>query len=253
MQVNSKIAGLPMLVVVVGILLVFSEPAFAENFVKFVVSIDGKVVLVTSTGDEGEGADTVWRYLLTLTFRPVTKEDLRSILFKEACVEGYKVEADRGDPLRAMLKGKLLIESADGGRAEVTELKLVRANDSTGWKVAPSEVERTFKSRKKPNNIRVSINRRFVLYRFTYTSQDADTAWRDMKQLDLWPYQSSKIKADSGDPLRATLRGKVTIDAGNAGRAEVSELKLVREKVNALWKIDPAEVERTFKSRRKSD
>ena len=64
--------------------------------------------------------------------------------------QGIKVEPDSDDPLRATLKGKLTIESRYGGLAEVSELKLVREKDNAPWKVAPAEVERTFKSRTKP-------------------------------------------------------------------------------------------------------
>jgi hypothetical protein len=99
------------------------------------VSIDGKVVLETSTGDEGEDADTVWRYLKHLELRPV---------------KGYKVKPDGGEPLKATLKGKVVIDALYGGRAEVQDLKLVREKDGAPWKVAPAEIERTFKVRTKP-------------------------------------------------------------------------------------------------------
>src|SRR5260221_10465395 len=85
--------------------------------------------------------------------------------------------------------------------------------------------------------------------------EDADAVWRNLKQVELRPFQQNKVAADTDNPLRATLKGKVSIRVnvgGNAGdQADVSELKLVREKNNARWKIDPAEVERTFKSRNK--
>jgi hypothetical protein len=87
--------------------------------------------------------------------------------------------------------------------------------------------------------------------------ENADTVWRNLKQVELRPFQFYKVEADTGDPLRATLKGKVIIQADVGGytgageRAEMSELKLVREKANARWKIDSAEIERTFKSRKK--
>ena len=119
----------------VGVLLCCSQPAFALRFVSFEVLIDGKAVLETSKGDEGEDADTVWRYLKDLKLRPV---------------KGYRLEADGDDPLKATLKGKVVIDAQYGGRAEVKELKLVREKNSEPWRIAPAEVERTFKVRTKP-------------------------------------------------------------------------------------------------------
>ncbi len=119
----------------VGVLLGGSRPAFAVRFVKFDVSIGGTVVLETSTGDTGEDADTVWRYLERLALRPV---------------KGYSVKADNDDPLKATLTGKVVIDAPYGGRAEVQELKLVREKKGAPWKVAPAEVERTFKVRTRP-------------------------------------------------------------------------------------------------------
>lgn len=123
------------IVLAAGILPCCSQPAFALRFVKFEVSINGRVVLEASTGDEGKDADTVWRYLKQLELRPV---------------KGYKLEPDGGEPWKATLKGKVVINAPYGGRAEIQELKLVREKDGAPWKVAPAEVERTFKVRTKP-------------------------------------------------------------------------------------------------------
>jgi hypothetical protein len=71
------------------------------------------------------------------------------------------------------------------------------------------------------------------------------------------PINRYKVEAESDDPLHATLKDKVRIevkyDGHPWGRAEVSELKLVRERVKARWKVDPAEVDRTFKIREKPE
>jgi hypothetical protein len=242
MQEPYKPARIPVLILALGALLLCTQPAFAARFVLFEVSIDGKVVLETGRWDEGADADTVWRYL---------KQQLRP-------VKGYKVEVDSNDPLRATLKGKVIIESGYGGQAEVSELKLVREKDDAPWKIDPTEVERTFKSRNKPLDLSVSIDGKTVLLATTTTAwaigADVDTVWRNLKRVELQPWQlKNKVEADTDDPLRATLKGKVIIQADVGGhfgeRAEVSELKLVREKDNAPWKIAPAEVERTFKGR----
>lgn len=136
MQVHYKPARMPVLILAVGALLLCSQPAFAVRLVRFNVWIDGKVALETFTDDTGEvDADTLWRNLKRL---------------KLGTVKEYKVEADSDDPLRATLKGKVIIESVYSGRAEVSELKLVREKDDAAWKIAPAEIERTFKNRKKP-------------------------------------------------------------------------------------------------------
>ena len=89
---ERRVTGrLRMVVLAAGILFCPSQPTFALRFVKFEVSIDGKVALETSTGDQGQDADTVWRYLKQLELRPV---------------KGYKLEADGGEPLQATLKAR---------------------------------------------------------------------------------------------------------------------------------------------------
>jgi hypothetical protein len=123
------------MVLAVGALLCWAQAALAVRYVEFHVFVDGKLVLETSTGDEGADADTVWRYLKGLELRPVKE---------------YKVEADKGDPLKATLTGKVVIDARYGGRAEVKELALVRDKPGKLWKIAPEEVERTFKTRTKP-------------------------------------------------------------------------------------------------------
>jgi hypothetical protein len=226
-------------------LLLCGQPAFAVRLARFTVAIDDKVVLEASTSDTGGDADTIWRSLKGLELQPV---------------KGYKVEAGSDDPLRATLKGKVTIQEVYGGRAEVSELKLVRAKDDAPWTIVPAEVERTLKSRHKPVRFSVSIDGKVALWTDLQTSpgdtaEDADTAWGYLKGLGLRPENRYKVEAESDDPLRATLRGTVIIQeyyGGQGGsRAEVSELKLVREKDNARWRVAPGEVERTFKSRNK--
>jgi hypothetical protein len=139
-------------------------------------------------------------------------------------------------------------------------LKLVRDKEDAPWCVAPTEVERTLKSRHKPFRFSVSIDGKAVLWTDLQTSpgdavEDADTVWRYLKRLELRPGNRYKVEVDNNDPLRATLRGKLTIreyyGGQDGGQAEASELQLVREKDNARWRVAAAEVERTFKSRTK--
>jgi len=84
-------------------------------------------------------------------------------------------------------------------------------------------------------------------------TDDADNVWRELKRLNIVPIQRYKIEPDPSNPLLATLKGSVIVevkyDGQSWGRANVAELKLVRERPNARWKVDPAEVVRTLASR----
>jgi hypothetical protein len=245
MKEDCKPARLLLPLVVVTLLVVWSQPAFAARFrgriVRFTVSIDGKVVLEARRIDtRQQNADTVWRYVDRLELRPVRM---------------YKVEADGDDPLRATLKGKVVIQTVYGGRAQVSRLELVRDKKDAPWKLAPAEVERTFVSRETPFRLWVKVGGKVVLMnRIKWTlERDVATVWRNLDRVELRPFLPRiKVQANTADPLHATLKGKVSIVAevgGKGEQAEVSELKLDRDNVNAPWRIDPADVERTFQSR----
>jgi hypothetical protein len=245
MKKLDKSVGLPVLTLALGIFLVSTRFAFAVHLIRFSISIDGKAVLETSTSD-GEDADALWRHLKQLQLRPV---------------KGYNVQPD-DDPLKATLKGKVVIQAAEGGRAEVAELKLVRESEDAAWKIAPGEVEPTLKRRHKPIIFVVSINGKTELssglqVRTGPTADDPDNVWRHWKQVTIVPISRYKVVADRHDPLHATLKGEVVLEVNYGGEswglAGVSELKLVREKANARWKVDPEEVERTFKSRKRRE
>jgi hypothetical protein len=172
-------------------------------------------------------------------------------------VNGFKIEPDPGDSLQATLKGDVIINVTCAGRAEISELKLVRANDGAPWQIAPAEVERTRKTRHKPFRFFVSIADKPTLWtvertRTGKTMDDPDNVWRELKGLTIY---GRKIASDADDPLHASLTGDLIIELSYAGepwgRAKVSELKLRRDRANALWSVEPAEVERTFKTRQK--
>src|SRR5688572_23628022 len=78
----------------------------------------------------------------------------------------------------------------------------------------------------------------------------ADTVWAYLRGLEFRPAKGAAVAADPGDPLRATLKGKVRIFARYGGDAEVDTLTLVRDKEGGAWKVDPKEVERTAKVRK---
>jgi hypothetical protein len=245
MRNECKSARLPLLICVLGIVHVSSGPVFAARHVPIAISVNGKVVMKAGTGDNGSpDADTVWGYLKDAQLQPI---------------KGFSVEPDREEPLKATLKGDCIIDVTYAGRAEVSELKLVRPNEDSPWQVAPAEVERTFKIRHKPFAFGISINNKPTYWtvlrtRTGKTADNPDNVWRELKQQTIY---GRKIAANQDDPLRATLTGSVVIKLSYAGqswgRAEVSDLKLHRDRANALWKLEPAEVERTLKVREKPE
>jgi hypothetical protein len=124
--------------------------------------------------DLHQDADSVWRYLHELKLRPVKIEPVgQRVLVRgryvtrttNRPVKEYKVEPERDSPLQATLKGKAIIHSPYGGRAEVSELKLVRELEDGAWKIAPDEVERTCKNRNKPYHFLVLVDGKLVLDR----------------------------------------------------------------------------------------
>jgi hypothetical protein len=121
-------------VLAIGAWFAICSTALAVRYVKFEISVDGKVALVASRGDTGQGSDIVWWYLKQLKLRPV---------------KGYEVKPDGNQPLQATLKGKVRIHARYGGDVTVNELKLVRDSVDGRWMVDPNEVERTRKLRKK--------------------------------------------------------------------------------------------------------
>jgi hypothetical protein len=214
-------------------ILLWSRPVFAARYVPITISIDGKVVIKAGHGDNGHpDADAVWFYLEKLKVKP----DI--------------IRPDRGDPLQATLNGDIVVNVLYAGRAEVSELKLVRADKEAPWQIAPAEVERTFKSRHKPFRFFVSIGGKPTLWttertRTGKTVDDPENVWRELKGQTIY---GRKIASDPADPLHATLTGGVTIELSYAGEnwggAVFSELKLRRSRVNSLWSVEPAEVER---------
>ena len=120
--------------------------AHAMRMVNFQIRVDGKLALFGFTGDEGTAPDGVWEYLKTIKFK---RHPMQHLGAKGGYAENFEVKPDADNPLTATLTGNLSIVSRYGGTAELTSLKLVRANAKTDeWQLAPGEVERTFKLRK---------------------------------------------------------------------------------------------------------
>jgi hypothetical protein len=70
--------------------------------------------------------------------------------------------------------------------------------------------------------------------------------WRYLTSTELRP-EGVEVPSDPSDPLKATLRGKITINVRYGAKAEVQELHLVRRALNAAWTVDPDDVERIAK------
>ena len=99
----------------------------AERTLKFTVSINGELRLTGDGADNGQAPqEVVWRRLATTPLHPV---------------EGTEpIPADPANPLRAFVRGNILVEVSTAGRAQASELRLIRSTPTSGWTVAPEDV-----------------------------------------------------------------------------------------------------------------
>jgi hypothetical protein len=114
--------------------------AHAARLVKMEIRVNGKVVLETSTGDNGHpDADEVWGYLNQTAFAPT--EDFPA---NPAGKDANELVL-QGDPEQ----GNVELRVRYGGTATTRRLKLIRVPAENGriWKVAPEEIERLFDER----------------------------------------------------------------------------------------------------------
>ncbi|HKB05199.1 MAG TPA: hypothetical protein VKD90_23445 [Gemmataceae bacterium] len=104
-----------------------------ERTLKFTVSINGELRLSGDGADNGQAPpEVVWRRLATTPLHPV---------------EGAApIAADPTSPLRALVRGNILVEVSTAGRAQTTELRLVRSTPTSGWTVAPEDVNQLGRS-----------------------------------------------------------------------------------------------------------
>jgi hypothetical protein len=113
------------------IVVLVHAPAHANRIVSIVIQVDGKPHLEGGAADNGGASkEIVWRYL---SFRELSPS------------QGVRITTDVNDPLKATLRGKIAIEVTYGGKAEVSELHLVRRTPDAGWTVADEDVERIAK------------------------------------------------------------------------------------------------------------
>ncbi|HEV8071840.1 MAG TPA: hypothetical protein VGP76_29270 [Planctomycetaceae bacterium] len=232
-------------ILALGLILISGGPCLAARYVPITITVDGRPALKGGTGDNGNAdPDVVWRYLKNAKLQPIGD---------------YRVERDSQDPLRATLTGKIILEVSYAGRADLSELKLIRGDEGGTWKVAPDEIERTFKTRHKPFSFRISLAGQPTLWtkQRTRRGQKEDTrdnVWGELKRETIY---GKKIDPNFRDPLRATLKGGVVIKLTYAdeswGQAELPQLKLTRDKPNTLWKVDPEELESILQNRTDSE
>lgn len=225
--------------VTLALLLAGSRGAFAVQLVRYQISLDGKPILTTSTAGHNEDPDTIWRFLKRLPLRSV---------------KGYHIVPDADEPMRATLRGSIIVQVDEGGLAEVYELRLARQAEGGAWTMAEIEVNRTLANRHRPYLFVVSIDGKqklssgLVSRRGSASPDDRERVWATLKSTPLIPITHFKIAADADDPLRATLDASSTIELQynrqSWGRAEVPALKLVRKSPKARWTLDPAEAKR---------
>lgn len=121
----------------VGLWLAAGGPAFAARLLTATVQLDGQTVLQSKYQDDDSwgtppGPATVWRYLGK---EPIWVE------------QGAQIQADAADPVRAKLRGNVVVRVQHVDRliveAKADELTLVRANPSSeNWYLPADEVER---------------------------------------------------------------------------------------------------------------
>jgi hypothetical protein len=227
------------MLVSLALLLISGQTAFAAQFIRYQISLDGKPILATSTTGHNEDPDTIWKLLKKLPLRSV---------------KGYRIVPDRDDRLRSTLRGSIVVQVNEGGLAEVYELRLQRESEGGTWSIAEIEVNRTLTSRHKPYVFVVSVDGKpelstgLLSRRGVASPDDRELVWKSLKTSPLFPITRFKITADADDPLRATLEGRLTIELQynhqSWGRVQDSALKLVRKTPKTRWTLDPAEAKR---------
>ena len=116
----------------------------AARYVKAEISLDGKILLVGSRGDNGQpDADEVWDYLKTITFKRT--EEFLALKFKDDAKEAVLTSnAPKGGP------GTIVIDMGYGGKTTTRELTLIRVpRDENGgeWRLDPAQIDKLFSRR----------------------------------------------------------------------------------------------------------
>ena len=118
--------------------------AEASRLVRASVSVDGKVVLKSSYGDNGSpDADEVWDQLKSLTFAPT--EEFASL----GLAEGAR-EATLESNVPVGTFGQIYVDIAFGGTGQTRHLRLIRVEkDQNGrlWRIHPEDIDDLFDER----------------------------------------------------------------------------------------------------------
>src|SRR5215218_5637702 len=86
----------------------------AARILKYSVSVDGRERLWGDGADNGQAApEIVWRRLATTPLSPADGAD--------------PITPDAADPLRATLRGNIVVEVTTAGKAQTGELRLIRS------------------------------------------------------------------------------------------------------------------------------
>jgi hypothetical protein len=234
----------PALILTLGLALVSGGRCLAARYVPITITVNGHAILKGGINANADAdPDALWRHLQNVNLQPIAD---------------YRIEPDPQDRSRSTLAGQIVLEVSYAGRAEISELKLVR-DRFANWKVAPDDVERTLENRHKPFAFRISIAGEPTLWtkQTTRRGKKADTqenVWRELMRQTIY---GKEIAPNSNDPLHRTLTGGVLIKLTYAdeswGEVELRRLKLSREKPNELWKVDPEELERILEDRTKPE
>jgi hypothetical protein len=149
--------------------LLSAKPAHAVRLVEFRIYLDGKNILITSFGDNGNtDKDGLWDHLKKLSLRTPDESDLRRNMTAaeraklladdvqrekelklghrvapQTKAQPFVIKPDADDPLQATLKGKIKVEGRYSYTREVPSLRLVRKSETDNqWQIAPEEVDR---------------------------------------------------------------------------------------------------------------
>jgi hypothetical protein len=137
-SIVGTLAWLAMLLVV--------QTAQAGRVVLFEVLVDGNVVMNAQLLDQGEDAETAWRYLKTT--RVVNPADLYVVSEKEAeRLKAFHDKLNAGEPTKATMKGKCRIFCRYAGDISIDEIRLVRKTPKDPWFIDPIQVDDMAKKR----------------------------------------------------------------------------------------------------------
>lgn len=131
-------------VLILGVSLAWTHEATAARYVEANISLDGKVLLTGSLGDDGRvDPDGVWEYLKSMRFKTTDE-------FQKLDVATDAKEAILTSDAPAGQLGTIVVEIDYGGKAITRNLKLVRRpKDEYGreWSLDPAHVDKLFDER----------------------------------------------------------------------------------------------------------